>query len=108
MAKNGGARPGAGRKPGGKNRKTVEREKAVTEALDELSQAIGLDAFEGDGLALMQLIYRTPGPIALRFEAAKAALPFERPKLAQVDSTVRTTVTHEEALAALEAEPAAD
>jgi hypothetical protein len=40
-------------------------------------------AFDGDGVAFLQVVYRDPAqPIELRLDAAKAASRFERPALA--------------------------
>lgn len=104
QAEHGGAREGAGRKPGSKNQRTIEREQAAAELAEKLSEALGVEAFEGDALSLMQLLYKHPGvPFDLRFEAAKVAAPFERPKLAAVEQTPPGTFQrHEDALAELE------
>jgi len=87
----GGARRGAGRPPGSRNkgpRKKLQRE-LVGKALSEQMRAIlGVDAFPGDGVALMQLVYKNPElPIELRLEAAKCAAPYERPRLSSIDHT---------------------
>src|SRR5262249_33578862 len=84
----GGKRRGAGRPKGGKNRNTIERQRIATELAAKMVQALGTDAFQGDAVALLQLIYKNEGlPVELRFEAAKAAAPYERPRLASVDHT---------------------
>src|SRR5262245_24191416 len=84
----GGKRPGAGRPKGGKNRKTVDRERRAVELADKMVKALGVDAFSGNSVALLQLIYKDiRQPMEMRFEAAKAAAPYERPRLASVDHT---------------------
>lgn len=71
MAK-GGARPGAGRKPGGQNRITKE---AVAKAHDGLSP-----------LDYLLSVLRDPGADeAKRIDAAKAAAPYCHAKLQPID-----------------------
>ena len=69
----GGARPGAGRRPGTPNRATAEREALVREGgetpLDHM-------------LAVMRNADKDP---ARRLEAAKAAAPYVHPKLSAVE-----------------------
>jgi hypothetical protein len=44
---------------------------------------VGIESFQGDAHALLVWIYRnTELPIGLRLDAAKAAAPFEKPRLA--------------------------
>src|SRR5262245_22963903 len=82
----GGKRRGAGRPKGGKNRNTIERERAARELAAQMQSALGSEAFEGDSVGLLQLIYKdTRLPMEMRFEAAKAAAPYERPRLASID-----------------------
>src|SRR5690349_14974734 len=77
----GGKRDGAGRKPGGKNRRTVEIEKAMQAVVAEF-EAQHPNLFAGDGVTLLQTVYKNPDvPWDVRVDAAKAAAPFERPKL---------------------------
>lgn len=72
MAK-GGARPGAGRKPGVPNKRTAETAAAV--------EASGLTP-----LAYLTSLYRDEGnDLSVRFEAAKAAAPYVHAKLAAVE-----------------------
>jgi hypothetical protein len=69
---NGGARPGAGRKPGGRNKITKE---AIAKAADGLSP---LDYLLG--------VMRDPGADeAKRIDAAKAAAPYCHAKLQPID-----------------------
>jgi hypothetical protein len=80
--KHGGPRPGVGRRPGAKSRKTIAREKALALAAKRLASGEAIpDAFKGDAHALLCAIYQDPlWPTELRIEAAKAALAFEKPK----------------------------
>jgi hypothetical protein len=90
----GGARPGAGRKPGSLNKKTAERKAAVERALagttplDVMMSAMRRAAKEGD--------------LSLALEAAKAAAPYVHPRLAAIEHSGGLSVTHEAALAALD------
>lgn len=69
----GGARPGAGRKPGVPNKRTAE----ITEAIE----ASGLTP-----LAYLTSLYRDESnETAIRFEAAKAAAPYVHARLASVE-----------------------
>lgn len=76
-----------GRPRGSKNVHTREREEAVASAAAQTAEALGLQAFEGDAHALLMLVYKDlTKPLALRLDAAKAAISFEKPKLATVDN----------------------
>jgi hypothetical protein len=80
----GGRREGAGRPKGAKNRRTVAVEQAMQVVAEKLKQAVP-DAFEGDGVAYMQSVYRDPSfPQELRLDAAAKAARFERPTLAAI------------------------
>jgi hypothetical protein len=68
-----------GRQKGTKNRKTVLLEEKGREALAEV---LGDNAFEGDAHSLLIAVRS----IELRLEAAKAAIRFEKPALAAVDT----------------------
>src|SRR5262245_2424114 len=82
----GGKRRGAGRPKGGKNRNTIARQQLGRELAAQMQAALGVEAFPGDSVALLQLVYKdTRLPLELRFEAAKAAAPYERPRLASID-----------------------
>ena len=82
-----GARPGerrGGRRRGTPNKLTAERQAAMAEVAAQIGQAIE-GAFDGDSHALLVAIYKDPArPIELRLEAAKAAISYERPKLASI------------------------
>jgi hypothetical protein len=73
-----------GRQKGTRNRKTALLEEKGREALAEV---LGANAFEGDAHSLLIAIYKDESrPIELRLEAAKAAIRFEKPALAAVDT----------------------
>src|SRR5579883_2092108 len=91
-----GSRPGerrGGRQPGTPNKRTVEREKAMREAALKAEEAIGEGAFSGDAHALLMMTYKdTALPLDTRLEAAKAAIAYEKPKLANIDQTLSGNV----------------
>ena len=74
-----------GRPKGAKNKRTVERETAMTEMATQIEKVVG-GAFDGDALAYLMSIYKDPvKPENLRIDAAKAAIRYERPALAPVE-----------------------
>ena len=93
--KRGGARPGAGRKPGGKNAATMDAERAAAGVWIAMSDMTPLDYMLG--------IVRGKRKFnANKFKAAQAALPYCHPRLSAIEHSGGMTVrTHEEALAAL-------
>lgn len=78
-----GSAPGerrGGRQKGTPNRRTTKLAAAVQAATERLASA-DLDAH-----GLLCAVYRDEDfPIDLRVEAARAALPFEKPRLATID-----------------------
>lgn len=89
-----------GRPRGVKNSRTVEREEALAEAAAQTVEALGLKAFDGDAHALLMLVYKdTEQPLNLRIDAAKAAIGYEKPKLASVDTN------HSGAIGTYESQP---
>ena len=92
----GGARPGAGRpkglrdKPTKKRRKRVPTENAGNRAAAALRSKGIEDIFPGDAHAFLVSVYKNgenePG---FRIDAAKAALPYERPRLTPVAAQQR-------------------
>ena len=86
----GGARPGAGRPKGSRNKRTREQEKAV----EETGQT---------PLEFLTSVYRDEQkPIDERMEAAKAAAPYVHPKLSSVEMSGHLGFSHEDALDELE------
>ena len=71
----------AGRPYGAKSRHTKARETALSKAFAKVDMLMP-GAFEGDAHALLMLCYKNPDlPITVRLDAAKAALPYEKPRL---------------------------
>jgi hypothetical protein len=102
----GGAKPGerrGGRKKGSSNKRTEQRLAAMQEAVKKIEAALP-DAFEGDSHALLASIYKDPSqPIQLRMDAAKAAIAYERPRLAATELSGGLGIkTHEEWLCELD------
>jgi hypothetical protein len=78
-----------GRKAGTRNRRTIALQTATAAAAEQIKTALGPDAFDGDAHALLASIYRDPRqPIGLRLDAAKAAIAYERPRLAAIETKV--------------------
>jgi hypothetical protein len=78
-----------GRKRGTRNKATIERE--LQEAT-LLKSGPTEEAFSGDALGFLQLIYRDPDqPRSVRLDAARVAVGFEVPRLqaVAVDARVR-------------------
>lgn len=71
----GGARPGAGRKPGSKTVFTKQALEKIGEGITPLEYMLSILRDENESPTN-------------RFEAAKAAAPYVHPRLSQVDSTV--------------------
>ena len=98
----GGSKPGerrGGRKRGSLNKATQARQAAMRKAAESLSGAIP-DAFEGDAHELLMALYKDPTqPTTVRLDAARAALPFEKPRLATAtEPSGNGHISHEEAL----------
>src|SRR5215203_6352792 len=66
-----------GRRPGSKNKRTINEERVLAQAVEKLAGK----AFKGDALAFLRSVYKgTLYPFETRLDAAKAALPFEMAK----------------------------
>jgi hypothetical protein len=85
-----GAKPGerrGGRKAGTPNKNTAAVQAAAGQVLEEL----GADPFDGDGYALLALVYKNKKlPLSVRLSAAGQAMPYERPRLSNVEMTTRS------------------
>jgi hypothetical protein len=99
----GGKREGSGRPAGAKNKRTAAIEAAAQAVAVRFKAEVPM-AFDGDGVAFLQVVYRDPGqPIELRLDAAKAAARFERPALnaAVVKNISPAAMTGEERMKAI-------
>ncbi len=93
----GGKRPGAGRPPGRKNKRTVERQEELKRASEKIAAATGEAFFEGDAHALLMSVYKdSTQPIKMRMDAATACIGYEKPKLTSVDASIEGVVGHYE------------
>jgi hypothetical protein len=102
MAKLKGSSKSGGRKKGTPNKRTEERAAAMKDAAEKIGAVIA-GAFDGDSHALLMTIYKDPErPIELRMEAAKAAIAYEKPRLAAIEHSGEMNISHEDRLAALE------
>jgi hypothetical protein len=82
----GGARAGSGRPPGALNKRTAEVRAASDRAIAQLKEP-----FEGDGYALLAMVYKDKDqPLSVRLSAAGMAMPYERPRLSNVEMTTRS------------------
>jgi hypothetical protein len=78
-----------GRKAGTPNKRTVALRMATATAAEQISATLGLGVFHGDAHALLMTVYKDLNqPIGLRMEAAKAALPYEKPRLASIENKI--------------------
>lgn len=76
-----------GRPKGARNKRTEAVEERMREAAERLGDVIP-EAFQGDAHTLLMAVYKDPAhDWPLRIEAAKAAIGYEKPKLASVDNT---------------------
>ena len=82
MAK--GQKKTGGRQKGSRNKRTQEREEATAQAIALIGEAIP-DAFAGDAHAFLVAVYKNPRiDHHTRQDAAKAALPYEKPRFQAV------------------------
>jgi hypothetical protein len=104
MAKPKGSPKTGGRQKGVPNRRTEQREAAVQETA-ALIRTIIPHAFDGDSHALLMAVYKDPQqPLDLRMEAAKAAIAYEKPRLAAIEHGGSLgIITHEDRLREIDA-----
>lgn len=91
-----GSKPGerrGGRQKGSPNKRTVRQARAVKRVIEKVAAATGTPMFDGDAHALLILTYKDETqPLAVRLDAAKAAIGYETPKLTSVDQTMKGTL----------------
>lgn len=82
-----------GRAKGTPNKRTAAVKQAAQKTLETIVGGIE-DAFDGDAHALLVLIYKNPAnEMALRIDAAKAAIRYEKPALSSIEAKVDADVT---------------
>lgn len=76
-----------GRPAGAKNKSTAERQEAMRQVAETISETVE-GAFDGDSHALLMTVYKDPKhEWPMRIDAAKAAIRYEKPILAAVELT---------------------
>jgi hypothetical protein len=86
-----------GRRRGTPNKRTVERGKAVAAAAEKIAAALGEGAFDGDAHAFLMAVYKNDRlPVELRMDTARAAIGYEKPRLAAVEAKVDGRMTLEQ------------
>jgi hypothetical protein len=97
----GGQRDGVRRPRGAKNKRTAAVEAAMQVVAAKFKDAMP-EAFDGDGVAYLQTVYRDPAlPVSVRVDAAAKSARYERPALAATltrDVTPEGPVVHKLAL----------
>ena len=100
-----GALPGerrGGRAKGTSNKVTSARREHIQKVAQTLGAVIP-GAFEGDSHALLMAIYKDPShEMALRLDAAKAAIGYEKPRLQAVELNASVELSQEDRLSMLE------
>ena len=86
-----------GRRKGAKNKATLERERALQAAAAKALGSPG--AFLGDAHSLLVSVYKNPHlPLEIRVEAARAALAYQKPRLAPIAAPEPPQALEERAL----------
>ena len=74
-----------GRPKGSKNKRSVDLQAELAQVAASVEHFVP-NAFPGDAHAYLMRVYKDPGkPDNLRIDAAKAAVQYEKPKLAMMD-----------------------
>jgi hypothetical protein len=77
-----------------KNKRTLARELVLADTAEKITAALGTNDFAGDAHALLMAVYKNvTQPIELRVLAAKAAIRYEKPRLAAVDAQHASIIT---------------
>ena len=89
-----GKKTGGGSRKGKPNRRTAARDVAVADAAKKITGALGDDAFDGDAHALLMAVYKDGArPMEQRIDAAKAAIPYERPRLSSTSAKIEGSLS---------------
>lgn len=73
--------PRCGRRKGSKNKLTIAKEKLRADAIKLMNEKLPKNAFKGDAVEFLQLVYRSRDfDFETRMEAAEKAAPYERAK----------------------------
>lgn len=87
-----------GRPKGAKTLSTIQRERRMQETAEKVAAALGTELFDGDAHTLLMLTYKnTSLPLDVRIDAAKAAIPYEKHRLAAIEHSGSIS-NHEAAL----------
>ena len=79
--------------------RTAARKQAVAAAAARLVDVLGPEAII-DAHGLLMSVYKDPSqPLEIRIEAARAAIPYERPRLTAVTANLETGLTLAELVA---------
>lgn len=84
---------GRGRPKGSKTRRSLHPAyaKQAAKAVDASLEDTGLEPFEGDAHLFLMAVYKNPThALPIRIDAAKSALPYEKPRLAPADGAQKT------------------
>jgi hypothetical protein len=89
----GGKRPGAGRPAGSKGKRSTEFQETVAAAGAKIAAVLGEGAFTDDAHAFLMHVYKNPAnDLPVRIDAAKAAIGYEKPKLASIEQVIDAEV----------------
>src|SRR4051812_38879126 len=84
----GGVRAKAGRPKGSSNRDTRQRQRRIELVGNQIARELrqhGIEAFDGDAHGFLVTVYKDPRiPMPFRLDAAKACIPYEKPRLAAI------------------------
>ena len=81
----GGKRPGAGKPKGALNKRTKARLATIAKVTKLVT-----NAFPGDAHALMVAVYKDEtNDLYMRLDAAKSAIPYEKPRLSSIEHVGR-------------------
>ena len=93
-----------GRRKGTPNKRTAALKAAAAATIERFEQDMPA-AFDGDGVAFLQTIYRNPSlELSMRIDAAAKAARYERPTTTNVRNVTSLADLSDEELAAIKAD----